>query len=235
MNPLFAVLAASLSLMPMSDDAQRNRCCATGRVRSDDRILATPMPYADDRVDDVRRPGFNGRLWVGETFRRERTWWPTGENWEEPLKYGAGPDWNSGQTVRARVGVLSVGVNAWSRINDEGLRNLERARQLWLKEQGYTRGTRTFVNPKRLIEIERAGAANPVKTSAVVAPLTPRATIRLESGERSRPVHRQVDAGEAMRFSWPHAAPADAVARTSDVAEEPVTAKAEEKAPGSEG
>ncbi|MDX2146695.1 MAG: hypothetical protein SFZ23_04165 [Planctomycetota bacterium] len=122
------------------------------------RRIATIRPYPANRVDDVHRPGFNGRLWIGESFRGgQQTVWPLG--WGDPGPEGYGALDNPWQTVYARVDHQVIPLNPWIRIPDTGLQDFERARNEWLRERGYVGGVRTFVNDAHLsqhIDRERA-------------------------------------------------------------------------------
>jgi hypothetical protein len=109
------------------------------------RALATPRPYAPNRVDDVSRPGFNGREWIGRPNIGPRTTqWPLDWSDPGPAAYGAGE--YDDPTVYALVGQTVVTFSPWEAFEGIGLSHLESARQDWLKEQGYTGGVRTFRN-----------------------------------------------------------------------------------------
>lgn len=119
------------------------------RRMDDGRRLATRAPYQRGRADDVRRPGFNGRLWLGERFIGGETpdWSsPAYADWAGPGPTAYGAVGSEMQTVYARVGELTIGINPWEAFNAEGLGGLEAARNDWLKERGYVGGVRTFVN-----------------------------------------------------------------------------------------
>jgi len=125
---------------------------AAGQVHyaaHDHRPIATPAPYPANIVDDTRRPGFNGRLWVDRTIiggaPRE---WPLHWGAPGPAFYGAPETHRADVFVRRGPQVISI--NAWTAIEPETLYPLENARQFWLKEQGYVGGVRTFVNPRVL-------------------------------------------------------------------------------------
>ncbi len=113
------------------------------------RSLATPRLYPEARADSVRRPGFNGRLWVGTiTVGPYDVEYATDEGNPGPTAYGA-VDHND--RVLARIGTEVVGFSPWGVFGGDGLQRFETARQEWLKEQGYTGGVRTFVNDAYLI------------------------------------------------------------------------------------
>lgn len=188
--------------------------CAEGRP------IATAPLYPCNMVDDVRRPGFNGRTWVGRPILGaiQQGPYPAAGMCPGPEAYGAfdSPD----AVVYARVGLLHVEINAWDQIRPQGLYQLEDARQFWLKERGYTGGVRTMVNDANIWMRETSPAEQ--HADAAAKPL-PRATITLPAD--MPPQHRRlrVDARPSpvrlpgdgpARISWPDAAPGDAVART---------------------
>ncbi len=106
------------------------------------RALATPRPYPAGIADSVRRHGFNGRLWVTMSNPGPVTYHhSTGSNAEA---YGAAG--HDDARVLARIGTEVVGFSPWHAFSSEGMKRYEIARQLWLKEHGYTGGVRTFVN-----------------------------------------------------------------------------------------
>jgi hypothetical protein len=187
---------------------------------TDARPIATPAGYPAAMADDVRRPGFNGRLWVDRPILGAIQQGPyaIADGSPGPDAYGAfdRPD----ATVYARVGHLVVGVNAWDSIDQEGLKRLEHARNFWLKEQGYTGGVRTMVNDANLWMRQEPPA--PEHASAGGVPL-PRATITLPADLPRQHRRLRVDAAPApvrlpgdgpARISWPDTAPGSAVART---------------------
>jgi hypothetical protein len=154
---------------------------------SDHRRLATMAPYPAGRADDVRRPGFNGRLWIGESIVGPHTTsWPLG--WGDPGPVGYGGLDDEFARVYARVGQLVVGMTPWIGIHEGGLSDLEDARNEWLKEQGFVGGVRTFVNDAHLdrwtAKDTRPAAAEELLTSAAGAHAAfkmpePRATITI--------------------------------------------------------
>jgi hypothetical protein len=115
----------------------------------DQRRIATIAPYPSGRADDVHRPGFNGKLWIGEAHVGPRnTDWPLGWGDPGPAAYGALDDQFA--RVYARVGHVVVGVSPWIELPRQQLGRFEAARQEWLKERGYVGGVRTFVNDAHL-------------------------------------------------------------------------------------
>ncbi len=77
----------------------------------------------------------NGRIWIPDSCC----------SCENPgaAYYGTH---DSGQTVYARIGHLTIGISPWQQLNDESMPLLEAARQNWLRDHGYTGGVRTFMN-----------------------------------------------------------------------------------------
>lgn len=167
-------VAASLSAASLGGPFP-NFASADYRRLDEGRRLATRAPYQQGRADDVRRPGFNGRLWLGERFIGGETpdWSsPSYQNWAGPGPTAYGAVGAEMQTVYARVGKLTIGINPWEAFNASGLGDLEAARQDWLKERGYVGGVRTFVND---LYVDRFMAPMSQRQSAI----TPRATIEL--------------------------------------------------------
>lgn len=150
--------------------------------RQGGRILATPAPFVPNRADDVRRPGFNGRVWVSRAFTNtpDRTW---DVDAREPgtAYYGAVPGESS--RVYARVDQLVVSYSPWQRLGREGQARLEQARNDWLQERGYTGGVRTFINDhalrRAMAEHARASAATPAAQVEERREIRPRAVIEL--------------------------------------------------------
>jgi hypothetical protein len=191
--------------------------CAQGRP------IATAPLYPCNMVDDVRRPGFNGRTWVDRPILGaiQQGPYPAAGVCPGPEAYGAfdTPD----AVVYARVGLLHVEINAWDQIRPQGLYQLEDARQFWLKEQGYTGGVRTMVNDANLWlrqpapaeqRAEAGGKPLPRATITLPADMPPQhRRLRVDSkGVQNAPVRLPGD-GPA-RISWPDTASGDAVART---------------------
>jgi len=113
------------------------------------RSLATPRLYPEARADSVRRPGFNGRLWIGTvTVGPHDHDYAADDGNPGPTAYGAV---DQDQRVLARIGTEVVGFSPWGSFSGNGLHRYETARQEWLKEQGYVGGVRTFVNDSYLM------------------------------------------------------------------------------------
>jgi hypothetical protein len=170
------LLAVAISLSAASLGGPfPNFASADYRRMDDGRRLATRAPYQQGRADDVRRPGFNGRLWLGERFiGGETPDWSSAayQNWAGPGPTAYGAVGAEMQTVYARVGQLAIGINPWEAFHAEGLGELEAARNEWLKERGYVGGVRTFVND---LYVDRFMAPMGQRQSVV----TPRATIEM--------------------------------------------------------
>ncbi len=120
-------------------------------------------------VDDVRRPGFNGRAFNGRAVAGNTGWGSGDCRTPGAAAYGAeGEDvllivdaWPYQIAIDPfeNVDLGKLGVPHWVRTRAEDARNQ------WLRDHGYTGGVRTFTN----------GAA-PEKKKAEI---TPRATIKL--------------------------------------------------------
>jgi hypothetical protein len=135
------------------------------------RLVATMPLYPANRADDVRRPGFNGRLWIGDiNIGPEHTSWPMGWGDPGPEAYGAAGSEDARAYVRQ--GLFTASINPWVAINAPGLEALEFGRNEWLKERGYVGGVRTFVNDMYLNQY-----MNDARHSS--SAITPRATFQL--------------------------------------------------------
>jgi hypothetical protein len=204
----------------------------------DSHPLATRPGYPLGRADDVRRPGFNGKEWRGESIVGGRTPWP--QTWRDPgpAAYGAIGDENA--VVYARVGDVVVALSPWEYA---GNARLEYARQAWLKEKGYVGGVRTFVNDT----LKRPESVAIAETAAKNGKIVPRAILSVPIDMPRFKSHQEVKAddkpasnaatktviadahqGEKLRISWPAGAPKDAVARTEKPGELNVTEKADD-------
>ncbi|XVJ59414.1 MAG: hypothetical protein HEQ23_08420 [Tepidisphaera sp.] len=120
-------------------------------VRENIRVADRPM-YPAGRVDSVRRPGFNGMAWRGETFVGGVERYATDSGSPGAMAYGASGD--EGVVANLRVGPYVIGINPFEEIRAEGkeiprqiLTKMEDARNQWLKDRGYVGGVRTFRNP----------------------------------------------------------------------------------------
>lgn len=192
-----------------------------GDGQYDYRPIATYPSYPLNMVDDVRRPGFNGRLYVTRPIMGGMEGpWAVAETDPGASYYGAYD--NQDAHVYVRVGQAAIGINAWERIDHPGLRHLESARQFWLHENNYTDGVRTFVNDATLWG--RHEARQDAGQASAPGPIEPRATFRVREDMprgRSR-IRVQNDSaagtlaglpgGGPVRVSWPQGASSDAVA-----------------------
>lgn len=201
-----AALAATLAAGPDEPTTHgthlRARLPFANSSLIDNGPLATPRPYPESIVDDTRRPGFNGRVWVSRTHTHQPTEWAL--DWPEPgpAEYGA-PE-TLAPTVYARVGTQAIGLSPWSRLEGDGLSHLEEARVYWLRQQNYTGGVRTHVHPATLQQLMHGGPrVAPMEQMAPMTPITPAATIQLRpEAPRTSGPQRRVDA-DAVRVSLP--------------------------------
>lgn len=193
-----------------------------------DRPIAMHPPYPEGHADDVRRPGFNGRLWVSRPIIGgiQQGPYPLAMGSPGPEAYGEYD--NPHVRVPARVGHLVVGISPWDSIEERGLTRLEHARNFWLEEQGYVGGVRTFVNDLYLWDQADGNQAMEVGDAGEAAepgvPM-PRATITLPADMPRQRRRLRVDAGAAgpamahaggaVRISWPMSAPAEVVMRSA--------------------
>jgi len=152
-----------------------------------EKLLTAPAPYPANRVDSPHRLE-NGRLWHAR--------WPVGTRtpipeqvYDDPgaAHYGA-PVSAQHEVVYVRVNHTPIAISAWDRIDEMGLKRFERARNLWLEEQGWILNVRTHVNP-RYHRDPYAAKATP----------KPRATIRLHGDEPRFPRRMRVDAPVTKR------------------------------------
>jgi hypothetical protein len=187
-----------------------------GSTSESGRLLATRRPYALNVVDDVRRPGFNGRLWIGHPIIGG-TAGPYLQDLGEPgpLSYGADQDRSS--YLYAHIGQLALSLDPWTAIPEEGMYPFEDARNQWLKENGYTGGVRTFVNDLYLFRRD----AQPTSLTSI----TPHASFQLAPDMPRHQGRMRVlaptsshapaalaavfasGAGDPARISWPMNAP----------------------------
>ncbi len=216
----------------------------------DSRPLATRPAYPHGRADDVRRPGFNGKEWRGESIVGGRTEWPAA--WRDPGPAAYGALGHEDAIVYARVGEVVVAFSPWEH---PGNARLEYARQAWLKENGYVGGVRTFVNdtlhrPEALASAEPAARKHEIVPRAIITiPIdiprfkghqevkadenaTPASATKTD--EKAQTKLADAKGGEKLRISWPSGAPKDAIARTEKPADVKVAtkqddAKAEDK------
>lgn len=115
--------------------------------QSPERLIAAPSPVVYNRAMNWSGVEQVGREWQGRTIVGGRAQqMPLAWGRPGPAAYGA--DEHDFRTLPARVGNVQVAVSPWVEIPRHGsLGRMERARQLWLREQGYVGGTRVFRNP----------------------------------------------------------------------------------------
>ena len=162
--------------------------------------LATRPLYPPNRADSVRRPGFNGRLWVGESIiggAPER--YPVA--WGDPGPTAYGADDRDFSCVYAKVGEVVSSLSPWEYVQGRGARSLEASRAKWLRDNGYTGGVRTFVNDLYLMRHDDdSGMMASAEDAAKPAGLPqPRATIQLPLDQPRFKARMQVDAGSKSR------------------------------------
>lgn len=182
--------------------------------------------YAENTVDDVRRPGFNGRLFVRRpVIGGVDAWaWDSGNPGAdyygaygtddltiglsvEPLAPFNGSDYgviNPWQVANDRTDRRNPYTNAWSRARDKANDRLEEARQEWLRDNNLTGGVRTHVNDAFLF------GPGPAAEQQSSLP-TPRATIQLPEGTPK--IKRNIRVQGPARISVPPTAPAALSAR----------------------
>jgi hypothetical protein len=143
------------------------------------RAIATARPYAMGRADDVRRPGYNGALWIGRPIIGPDTHhWPLG--WGEPGPSAYGASEMDFSVVHVLVGQVSVPISPWEAVAGIGMSHIESARQEWLKERGYIGGVRTFVNDAYLLKEHHAKADIQPRATIQVAPDVTRFKSRMQ-------------------------------------------------------
>lgn len=127
-----------------------------GRDTTRDRLIINAAPYRTNVVDAGRAQ--SGRLWISTAERRDGA--------QGMGRYGAG-EADRNTVIYVRVDKTPVAISPWTRLDKQGLARHERARNVWLKEQGYTHAVRTHVNESymRLPSVESVEA---IKPSAVI-------------------------------------------------------------------
>jgi len=156
-----------------------------------DVLVWPPATHPGNTVDSPHRQE-NGRVWVGRAVGEHQTRHAPGAE-----AYGAARS-ESDQLIYVRVKHTTVAISPWNRIDNGGLRHLEHARNVWLKDNGYIQSVRTFVNPlyHRSDEAEVSEASLPA----------PRATIRrnaIPKGPDKLQVMRPVSGQPITRISTP--------------------------------
>lgn len=139
-------------------------------VRENIRV-ADRKSYPEGRADSVRRPGFNGAAWSGETVIGGVDSWAVDSGSPGAAAYGAVGQ--EDMIAHLRVGPYVIGVNPFEEIRAEGkeiprqiLAKMEEARNQWLRDHGYVGGVRTFMND-----------AKPISEPKQAIDLTPKAVI----------------------------------------------------------
>lgn len=216
-----------VSLLVTSAAVSLAQVVTAGGSASCDRPIATVAPYPANMVDDVRRPGYNGRVWVSRPVIGGMDGpYPLGWDSPGPEAYGAFDAQDA--LVYARVGLLTISISPWEEVRPENLRQLRDAQQFWLKERGYVGGVRTHVNDLYLWKPDRddgavaATEAAPARTRGLPEPRmileipadAPRMKSRIKV--EARPVGAEaivVLSDQPIRTSWPMHAPSPVVAR----------------------
>lgn len=117
-----------------------------GYTVDEHRALATPSPIVYNRAMQWQGVETVGREWHGRALIggvRPQMPFPWGT--PGPAAYGAHE--YDFRLAYARVGNVVVSISPWVEVPGSGsLARMEEARNLWLREQGYSGGTRTFRN-----------------------------------------------------------------------------------------
>ncbi|GEM_PF-1193452 len=140
-------------------------------------------------TDPDAHANINGRLWISQPFIGPAPS-PAPINNEVPGPGAYGVSEGDQTTILVRIGMTSIGISPWQRIEGWSQRRLEAARLKWLDQHGYGSGVRTFVNDAYTPGIELATAPLqqlPDAQWTEGAPtnnardIQPRATIRIPS------------------------------------------------------
>jgi len=164
---LTALLSLALAAPALADCGVYHPGTASAR----DRLLAEPRPYPPNRVDSPFRLE-NGRVWhAGERYGSCAS------------RYGADA-YDHPPVIYVRRNHQVIAINPWQDLRGDsriGFEDLERARQQWLREQGYVLSVRTHRNPRYMY-----GGDQLVSSDLP----TPRATIKrhLEKREPQAPI-----------------------------------------------
>lgn len=163
----------------------------TGHQSGYNDLLVTPAPHLGNTVDRPDRAG-NGRVWVGRGIGDRDTVRSPGA-----AAYGAHP-YDEDALITVRVNHVAVAISPWNKLDKSGFEDLEHARNVWLRANGYVMNVRTFVNPRY------AGDGEAEATEASLP--TPKATIRrhtMPQGPDKMQVHRPVSGQPIARISKP--------------------------------
>lgn len=118
-------------------------------------LIINAEPYRPNTVDAGRAQ--SGRLWIGTSDRRDEA--------QALARYGASAD-AANEIVFVRVDKTPVAINPWQPLHKQGMQRHETARNLWLKEQGYTHKVRTHININ--FRETKTADARTIKPSAVI-------------------------------------------------------------------
>ena len=144
---------------------------AVGQVHSVGAPNRSDRPIANARPC----PPVNGRLWVTQPIMNGV------ERCDSPASaYGAYG--HEDAVVYAKTGHQMVPITPWVRVRPEGLKQLRRAQDFWLAEQGYTGGVRTFVNDAYVFDHKHG--------VAIAAPAEEPRRARLRPGELPEPAFK---------------------------------------------
>ncbi|MCB9845665.1 MAG: hypothetical protein H6811_06735 [Phycisphaeraceae bacterium] len=114
-----------------------------GYEQASDRSLATPPPYVTARAMNWAYVEQVGREWTPRVVRGGVI--DSAFPWGVPGPAAYGAEERDFRLYYARIGNVVVSASPWIRVHGEGtLARTERARKDWLREQGYTGGTRVF-------------------------------------------------------------------------------------------
>ena len=171
MIALTLAIVASIATLPSHPGSEWAR----------DRLLATPRPYPAARVDSPDRFA-NGRLWVSS--------WPVGtrtpavsRTFYEPgaAHFGAPVNAQYDRMYVLLGGAQTIAISPWQRHAGNGFERLERARNIWLREQGLVLKVRTHVNARYIADApERIAGAHPQPRATIHVPgRAPRGNVKL--------------------------------------------------------
>jgi len=157
---------AALAILS-SHAAMAQPAVETSERTSRNEILTLPAPYPPNRVDSPARLE-NGRLWrstypIGPDKIR-----PPSLNEPGPESVGA-PRALDDLVIFVDQAHVPIAISPWETYPDLGFERYRRARNLWLREQGWVLNVRTHVNARYLHEARARAEAAPA----------PRATIRV--------------------------------------------------------
>ncbi len=157
-----------------------------GYGAEDSRTLATQAPYVTDvAINGAWHPQI-GREYHTLVWRKGQPVGLHGWNRPGPDAYGAHQDDYS--LYYARVGNVVVSASPWVHVNDDsGLQRVERARQTWLREQGYTGGTRTFRNHRYTSHASMGSLENQGDWNKITIQLPKRPRFEVNAGEDAQP------------------------------------------------